>query len=143
MAWKIFQFHAVIFHVSRIFVVHNMSIRPGEKPRNAGFIRYSPSVARVSIPGNSFSSRINQENINFPNKSSLPNDKPLNEIAERVRQMEKLVLDAMREDSADFEDLTRKHNQELEGILYLLKTHISDSMNDLIMLIEEESLVLL
>ena len=68
-----------------------------------------------------------------------PKDENLNEIVERVRVMEKLVADAIEDDSSKMqEELIRQHNNELEGILMLLKSNFCENINQLLLLVEEE-----
>jgi hypothetical protein len=115
-----------------------MSIRPNIKARNAGFIRFSPLRSYLVKCDQSTTSGADRENVNYNTNIVTSKDGNLNEIAERVRLMEKLVKEAIEDESANYDEITRHHNNELEGILHLLKSNFSESINELLVLLEEE-----
>jgi hypothetical protein len=71
--------------------------------------------------------------------SDRPSDYPLGEITVRVREMEKLVAEALRDESSTLVETLTKKNRDLQAILTLLKLNVSNSINDLLLLLEEES----
>ena len=74
------------------------------------------------------------------NKSSSDEVQPeqLNEIVDRVRQMERLVAEALVEEPDKYVNVLKQRNSELEGILNLVKSQLCDNTNQLLLLLEEE-----
>jgi hypothetical protein len=115
-----------------------MSIRAPANTRSAGFIRFSPGKYPFLNVDSSTSSGIDRENVYSEANVICSKDGNLNEIVERVRVMEKLMKDALPAASSDICEATRQHNNELEGILHILKSNLSENLNNLLILLEEE-----
>jgi hypothetical protein len=101
----------------------------------------SPGMIRhMNIPEYNPNSNLDKRTHGSPDHSDpdIGESDKLHEIVDRVRQLERLVADALLEESDGHINILRQRNSELEGILNLLKSQLCENVNQLLLAVEEE-----